>query len=324
MTHEIGLFRPSSDHLVRRLWQHLALLRPSHWCKSLIAIPIGPALMIGDATGPALLALAGTITMFSLASAAVYVVNDLSDIDRDRAHPSKRNRPLASGVVTPQAALWMLAGLLAVLVLLALVLPALLTAIVILYLLCNLSYSFWLKHVPIVEMLIVPAGFALRTVSGYVAFGVVPDPWVIATVLSGSLLLTVGKRRDELRRVKTSADHRPVLRHYSEPLLDAYLLVAAVACLGTGLATMIQFFDAVDQRVLFFISLPFAVYLFKRYLLLAFAGTGTGNPTRLLLSDRTIHVAFVFWAVVLGSSALLDSFGTFDGIAALEAAHAAH
>ena len=320
MTLDVRLSHPAVDHLIRRSWDHFVLLRPAHWSKSLIAVPIGPALMISEATVPALLALAGAIAMFSLASAAVYVVNDLSDIERDRLHPTKRGRPLASGAVKPRAALWMLAGLVTALVLLSLVLPALLTAIVVLYLLCNLTYSFWLKHVPIVEMLIVAAGFALRTASGYVAFGVLPDTWVIATVLAGSLLLTVGKRCEELRGIEDSADHRPVLAHYSAPLLDAYLLAAAIACLGACLAAMRQIFDAADLRVLFFISLPFAIYLFKRYLLLAFAGNGTSNPTRLLLSDRAIHLVIIIWASMLGVALILDKAEVFNGLVALKTA----
>lgn len=320
MIHGFHYPRLPADHLRGRVLDHLALLRPSHWTKSLIAIPIGPALMIGDATLPALLTLAGTIVLFILASAAVYVVNDLSDIERDRLHPTKRDRPLASGVVMPKTALWMLSGLVAAMILLSFLLPKLLMAIVVLYLGCNLTYSLWLKHIPIVEMLIVASGFTLRTASGYVAFGAVPDQWVIATVLAGSLLLTVGKRRGELRRINDSADHRPVLAHYSEPLLDAYLLVAAIACFGASLAAMLRFFESTDLPALFFISLPFAIYLFQRYLLLAFAGSGTSNPTRLLLGDRVIHLVLVVWVVTLGLGAMLGDAVFGEWTATLEVA----
>lgn len=318
MIHDFHYPRLSADHLSGRVLDHLALLRPSHWTKSLIAIPIGPALMIGDATLPALLTLAGTIVLFILASAAIYIVNDLSDIERDRLHPTKRDRPLASGAVTPKAALWMLAGLVAAMIVLSFLLPKLLTAIVVFYLACNLTYSLWLKHIPIVEMLIVASGFTLRTAAGYVAFGAVPDQWVIATVFAGSLLLTVGKRRGELRRINNSADHRPVLAHYSEPLLDAYLLVATIACFGASLAAMLRFFESTDLPALFFISLPFAIYLFQRYLLLAFAGSGTSNPTRLLLGDRVIHLVLVVWVVTLGLGAMLGDAVFGEWTAALE------
>ncbi|MEL6126106.1 MAG: UbiA prenyltransferase family protein [Pseudomonadota bacterium] len=322
MMHDLHLPRPSAEHLLRRISDHLALLRPSHWAKSLIAIPIGPVLMLDQATMPALVTLAGTVTMFILASAAVYVVNDLSDIERDRLHPAKSSRPLASGAVSPRTALWMLAGLVGAMAALSFALPALLTAIVVLYLACNLTYSLWLKHVPIVEMLIVAAGFALRTASGYVAFGAVPDPWVIATVLAGSLLLTVGKRRGELRRVQGSEDHRPVLAHYTEPLLDAYLLIAAIACFGSGLAAMMRVFEDANLQALFFVSLPFAIYLFKRYLLLAFAGRGTSNPTKLLLADRTIHIVLLVWALALGLGAAVGDLA-FEGLTVAHATEVA-
>lgn len=295
----------STEHVARRASDHLALLRPSHWAKSLIAIPIGPALMIGDATASALHALAGTLAMFVLASAAVYVVNDLADMERDRSHPSKRRRPLASGAVTPSAALIMLAIIAAMTTALALALPAPLTAIVALYLACNLAYSVRLKHVPIVEMLVVAFGFALRTASGYLAFGAMPDPWVVTTVFAGSMLLTIGKRREELRRLDDSAQHRPVLAHYTQPLLDAYLLIAGIACFGAGLAATLYLLDAANQPALFFFTLPFPIYLFQRYLLLAYAGSGTSNPTRLVLGDRVTHVVLVAWAATLGLGSML-------------------
>ncbi len=297
--------------------QHLTLLRPSHWIKSLIAISIGPALMFGEASASTLLALTGTITMFIFASAAVYIVNDLSDIERDRLHPTKRDRPLASGAVTPRVAILMLLGLILTMILLSFMIPMLLTMIVMLYLAFNLTYSFWLKHVPIVEMLIVAVGFALRTASGYVAFGTVPDQWIIATVLAGSLLLTVGKRRGELRRLKDSAKHRPVLAYYSEPLLDAYLLTAAIACFGAGLVAILQIFNTASLPALFFVSLPFATYLFQHYLMLAFVGTGTSNPTRLLLANRSIHFVLFIWVLTLVLSTMLGNI-FFDGLFTFE------
>ncbi|MGJ3262825.1 MAG: UbiA prenyltransferase family protein [Salinarimonas sp.] len=305
MIRDLEQSRPPTDQLIRRVADHLALLRPTHATKSLVAISIGPALMVGGATLPALIDLAGTIALFVLASSSVYVVNDLSDIERDRLHPSKRRRPLASGAVSPRTALWMLAGLVAAMIGLSVTLPPILPAIVALYLASNLAYSLLLKHVPIVEMLIVASGFALRTAAGYVAFGAVPDPWVIATVLAGSLLLTVGKRRAELQRAHDCAEHRPVLAHYSASLLDAYLLVAGIACFGAAVAAMLHILDAANQPALFFVSLPFVIYLFQRYLLLAFAGTGTSNPTRLLLGDRVTHVVLAAWATTLAAAAIL-------------------
>ncbi|MGP9820846.1 UbiA prenyltransferase family protein [Salinarimonas sp. NSM] len=318
MIRDLHPVRHPVDHLVRRVGDHLALLRPTHAAKSLVAISIGPALMLGQATLPTLVTLAGTIALFVLASSAVYVVNDLADIERDRLHPKKRLRPLASGAVAPATALWMLAGLAACMVALAVALPPLIGMIVGLYLVCNLAYSLALKHTPIVEMLIVAAGFALRTASGYVAFGLVPHPWVIATVLAGSLLLTIGKRRAELQRAHDSAEHRPVLAHYSQPLLDAYLLVAGIACFAASLAVLVDTLDSVNRPALVFVSLPFVIYLFQRYLLLAFAGTGTGNPTRLLLGDRVTHVVLAAWAAALVVAAMLGDV-MLDGWVALEA-----
>lgn len=312
MTHDIHIPPPVVHHTLQKVMDHLALVRPAHWSKTLIAVPIGPVLLLRDASVTGALAVLGTITMFIVASAAVYIINDLSDVERDRLHPTKRNRPLASGAVTQTAAFIMLACLAAAMVALYLAVPPLVTAVVVVYLACNLAYSMWLKHVPIIEMLIVAAGFSLRTSAGYIAFGVVPDPWVITTVLTGSLLLTVGKRRDELRRVSASSKHRPVLAHYTDALLDAYLIVAAIACVGLGIAALFTNFDAVS----FYVSLPFVTYLFKRYLLLAFAGHGTSNPTRLLLGDRTTHYVLLAWLLSIGLFAAVGDISFASYVAA--------
>lgn len=303
----------SDDHaLIRpidKLAHHIALLRPSHWFKSIIAVPIGAVFLLNEATGPTLLSLLATIAMFVFASSAVYVINDLSDIERDRLHPTKRLRPLPSGLVSVAAAKLMLLVLLVAMAILSTQLPILVSVFVGIYLLSNIAYSMRLKHVPIAEMQIVAMGFALRTASGYLAFGVFPNELVVATVFAGSLLLTIGKRREELKSVEKSASHRPVLAHYSIGLLDAYLIVCAFMCLVLGLAAMRDIFEARDLTVLFFVSLPFVVFLLQRYLMLAFVGTSTSNPTRMLLTDRSIHRVMGVWGGVLLVGICLDALG---------------
>ncbi|MFV1613410.1 UbiA prenyltransferase family protein [Phaeobacter sp. JH20_36] len=293
-------------------------MRPSHWSKSLIAVPIGPTLMLLDGDANRLLALVGAVVMFSLASGAVYVINDLSDMEKDRLHPTKRYRPLASGAVSPRGAVGLITMLAVLMIGLAVALPPLISAIVSLYIACNLTYSLRLKNVPIVEMLLVATGFALRACAGYVAFEAVPDAWVIATVFSGSLLLTVGKRREEMQRLSRSAEHRPVLAHYSAPLLDVYMQIAAAAALGSFLAALMRIVNAADLRMLFFVSLPFAIYLFLRYLMVALAGSGAENPTRLLLSDRAMHCALIACATAIGLATTFENADLLNGIFAFE------
>lgn len=308
----------SINHLSQSMMAHLALLRPSHWVKSLIAVPIGPVLMSEHTTLSTLLTLAATIAMFVLASAAVYVVNDMSDIERDRRHPTKCKRPLASGAVKPKSALWMLAGLIVAMALLSLTLPALVTMIVALYCASNLAYSFRLKHVPITELIVVAAGFALRTIAGYIAFNAVPDQWVVATVFTGSLLLVVGKRKDELSCANNPGEHRPVLAFYTDYLINAYLLIFAILCFGTGLISMKYFFDAKGVPALFLISLPFLVYLLLRYLQVVFTGNESGNPTKMILKDHVIHLVLFFWAAAVGWGVIFDQVTTFDSLIAYQ------
>ena len=155
MNYEIHLPRLSYDRLLRRVSDHISLMRPTHWSKSVIAVPIGPLLMLHQSSVQGFISLIATIAMFALASSAVYVINDLADIERDSLHPTKRLRPLPSGAVSPQTAKLMLIALFAGIVVLSFQLPVIIVALVVLYLGGNLAYSLYLKHIPIVEMLIV-------------------------------------------------------------------------------------------------------------------------------------------------------------------------
>lgn len=320
MTFDIDTFADTRKSSLDSVRNSLILMRPMHWSKSIIAVPIGPAFLFSHGTVIDILFLIGTISLFCIASGAVYIINDLCDIEKDRVHPTKSHRPLASGAIRARAAYALLTVLSAIMVLLIFTLPPIIAVIIAIYLFLNLIYSFGLKHVPIVEILIVSTGFAFRTASGYLAFGFLPDPWVLSAVFSGNILLTVGKRREEMQVVSRSGEHRPVLTHYTSALLDSYIQIATVATLTCVLMVLSSIVDTADSWILFVISLPFVIYLFLRYLLVAFAEVGTGNPTRLLLSDKNMHWALILWAIVVGTKYLIVNIGFLESVTALEVA----
>jgi decaprenyl-phosphate phosphoribosyltransferase len=219
-------------------WLHAVIRtsRPRQWPKNLLvfAAPLaGASLGRNNGLGYALLAMLA----FGCASAAVYFVNDVADAERDRRHPTKRNRPVASGALPAQHALVLavLAAVLAVGAGVAIREP-LLVACVSGYLCLSFLYSFRLKHVPYVEMLIVASGFLLRVLGGSAATHVRPSGWFLLVCSLGALGVAVAKRYTELTGLGAGAvRHRPVMRWYQPTLLRVTQVLIGVGMLATYL-----------------------------------------------------------------------------------------
>lgn len=244
---------------------------------------------------PHLRTVAAAVLGFTLASALVYVLNDIADRERDRAHHRKRLRPIASGRVTP----WQ-AGALAALLLAGLVLLVatdvrswwpLLT-----YLVVNVAYSFFLKHVPLLDLFAVAVGFVLRLVQGYTAVDAPPSGWLTLCVLSVCLLLILGKRRHELR--VAGAVHRPALVGYTEHLLDQLLGLTA----ASALITYQLHASGVSRTAL--LTAPFALFALFRYLQIVLVHAGGGSPVRVLLRDGVMLANAGLWLLVLEGGSL--------------------
>jgi decaprenyl-phosphate phosphoribosyltransferase len=210
--------------------------RPRQWSKNLLvfAAPLaGASLGRNDGFAYALVAMLA----FGCASAAVYFVNDVVDVERDRSHPVKRNRPIASGALPEQHAvvLAILAALIAVGAGVAIREP-LLVATASAYLCLSFLYSFRLKHVPFVEMLIVASGFLLRVLGGAAATHVRPSIWFLAVCSLGALGVAVAKRYTELTSLGADAvRHRPVMRFYRPDMLRFAQVLIGVGMLATYL-----------------------------------------------------------------------------------------
>ena len=219
-------------------WLRAAIMttRPRQWPKNLLvfAAPLaGASLGRNDGLGYALLAMFA----FGCASAAVYFVNDVADVERDRRHPVKRNRPIASGALPEQHAivLAVLAALCAVGAGVVIREP-LLVATASAYLCLSFLYSFKLKHVPFVEMLIVASGFVLRVLGGAAATHVKPSVWFLLVCSLGALGVTVAKRYTELTSLGADAvKHRPVMRWYRPEMLRIAQVTIGVGMLATYL-----------------------------------------------------------------------------------------
>ncbi|MBW7920365.1 MAG: decaprenyl-phosphate phosphoribosyltransferase [Anaerolineales bacterium] len=243
---------------------------------------------------------AAGFALFCLVSSAVYIFNDLADIESDRQHPEKKNRPLPSGRLSPGAA-WT-AGILLVAVTLPLgwALSPMFAGVLAIYFLLNLAYSRWLKHIPILDVLILAAGFVLRVHAGTTLIAVERfSPWLYVVTTLGALYLGFGKRRAELGLLAQGAGaHRKVLDGYTLPLLDQYITVVSAA---TILAYSLYTFSApnLPENHSMMLTIPFMAYIIFRYLYIIQVTHQAGAPEEALLADRPMQIALALFGLAV-------------------------
>lgn len=275
-------------------------LRPEQWTKNLLVLaPLALAKHLFE-QGPFLRSLLA-FAIFCGLSGTVYLLNDVADVERDRLHPLKRLRPVASGALSLRAA----ASAAVVLGLACLALAFLLgrpfAACAALYLSLNLAYSFRLKEIVILDVLSVSLGFVLRPVAGAVAIGAEISDWLLICTILLALFLSLAKRRHELTSLSgTASEHRKSLAEYSPYLLDQMISVVTASCV-----TAYAFYTtAPDTREKFQTdrlvwTLPFVLYGIFRYLYLVHRKEKGGSPTDLLLTDRPLLVTVGLWALAI-------------------------
>jgi 4-hydroxybenzoate polyprenyltransferase len=290
-----GLF--DYDYLMLR--GLLKTMRPRQWTKNVFifaALVFDKQLFIPNSV----LRTVAAFFLFCLISSAVYIFNDLSDIEADREHPTKRNRPIASGKL-PVGVAWA-AGIVLVIISLGagyLLSPAF-ALVVIGYFLLNVAYSKWLKHILIVDVLVLAAGFVLRVVAGVAVIHVERfSPWLYVVMTLLSLYLGFGKRRAELALLSDdAASHRKVLLGYTIPLLDQYIMIVSAT---TIVAYSFYTFSApnVPANHSMMLTIPFVVYAIFRYLWLIQVKKAGGEPEEILLTDRPFQIGMFLWAAVV-------------------------
>jgi 4-hydroxybenzoate polyprenyltransferase len=275
-------------------------LRPHQWTKNLLVLaPLGLSKHLFEPQ-PLLRTLVAFV-LFCLLSGVVYLVNDVADIERDRLHPRKRLRPIASGALSPRAA---------VVAALVLGVGSLATAVALrpefgvvaaAYLVLNLLYSFALKNVVIVDAISVSLGFVLRAVAGAVAIGAEFSDWLLICTILLALFLTLCKRRAEITSLNdTAAEHRRILSEYSPYLLDQMISVVTASCL-TAYAVYTTAPDTVAKfkTTRLSMTIPFVLYGIFRYLYLVHRKAQGGSPSEILLTDRPLLVNLALWGVAI-------------------------
>ena len=291
--------------LTGQLGALLKTMRPHQWVKNLLVFA---GLVLSERglllESDAILRTVIAFAFFCLASSAVYILNDLQDIEKDRAHPTKRNRPLAAGTLSTTVA----RGAIALLGGIALVGGVLLTPafglVVLLYVLNNVLYNLVLKNLVILDVFSIAAGFVLRAVGGAVVVGVPISPWLYVLTVLFSLFLGVSKRRHELLLLEEGrGSFRRVLQEYNAPMLEEMLsVVTASSLIAYSLYTFTA--DNLPENHAMMLTIPFVVYGIFRYLYLVHSGRDA-PPDEMLFSDPPLIIAIILW----GLSVILILYG---------------
>jgi 4-hydroxybenzoate polyprenyltransferase len=276
-------------------------MRPRQWIKNLVVFA---ALVFDRQLGPhhwqATLRTTAGFLIFCLLSGVVYIINDIADLEADRQHPDKCNRPIAAGKL-PIGLAWAAVGviLLATVPLSFWLSPAF-GVVACAYLLLNLAYSKWLKHIVLLDVMTIALGFVLRVAAGVTLIQVARfSPWLYVVITLGALYIGFGKRRAEMALLASEANqHRRVLEGYTIPLLDDFIIIVSAT---TIIAYSLYTFSAPnlpDNHVMM-LTIPFVFYGIFRYLYLLQVKHSGGAPEEVLLADRPLQITILLWGIAV-------------------------
>lgn len=264
----------------------MKLLRPKQWIKN--GFVLAPLVFSGEFLNTAAVtnALIAAL-LFCAASSAVYILNDIRDVDRDRRHPTKsKSRPLAAGTVSITIAVATLAVLYAALASAWFIAPRVIQVIAV-YLLINLAYTFVLKNQPVIDIFTIAVGFVLRVYAGATALDVPVSSWMFITTLCLALYLAAVKRRQELSQ--TGTESRSVLEKYSVSLVDRYAEMSA-----TGALLFYSMF-VMSAKPELAVTIPLVLFGLFRYWYVVESLDGGESPTDVLLADWPLLVTVLLW-----------------------------
>jgi 4-hydroxybenzoate polyprenyltransferase len=257
---------------------------------------------------PAVWTAGAAFLIFCGLSGAVYLLNDVADRRQDRLHPDKRHRPVAAGRLSVPAAVVAAVVLIAAGLIASVWLSPRFALAAVAYVVLLSAYSAWLKHLVIVDVLVVAIGFVLRAVAGALAVQVAISGWLLICTILLALFLALGKRRHEVLTLEAEATrHRAILAEYSAGLLDQMIaVVTASTVTAYALYTMSPETVAKFHTALLPATLPFVLYGVFRYLYLLYQRQLGGNPSDLVLHDRALLINTLLWMI----SVLMIIYGT--------------
>ena len=278
----------------------LRTMRPKQWTKNVLFV--FPALIFdGKLTDPiSFYRVTVACILLILMSGTVYIINDLVDIEKDKLHPKKKNRPLPSGELPTGLARVVAVILPLVTLAFAIYWDTDLAIVLLIYLLIQIAYSFYLKHIVLLDVMTVTSGFILRVLAGVVVIEVQNfSPWLYACSALLALFLAVGKRRQELVTLGEQAlKTRPIFKHYNLALIDDMLRLVTTSTFLTYLLYTIEADIGTFRGIqLALITVPFVLYGLFRYLYIIHVQGAGGAPDEVLLTDRPLQLAIVGWGI---------------------------
>ena len=278
----------------------LAALRPKQWLKNGLVLAALVFSRHAFEMVPVLRVFAATL-LFCAAASGLYLVNDIRDLEQDRAHPTKRLRPLASGALKVPAAAWTAALLLGCSIPLGFLLSVPFGAILVAYITATLGYCWGLKNVVILDVFILASGFVLRAVAGAVVIPAVPSEWLFVCTLLLALFVALCKRRSEVILLgDDKGKHRSVLERYTPQLLDQ--MISAVVGAVIVCYSLYTMSDRTVERIgstNLMYSIPFVLFALFRYLYLVHLREQGGAPEQVFLTDKGMISTILGWVAVV-------------------------
>jgi len=274
---------------------YIKTARPEHYVKNLLVF--APIIFSGELFAISLLLqVVWTFLAFCMAASSVYFLNDLCDKNYDFSHPEKKDRPVAAGLISPVRA-WIVSGnLLLLSLIIAFFGVNLHVAIVVLiYIVINLLYSFKLKSVVLVDIILIALGFILRILAGGLAIDVPISDWLLLCVGFLALFLALAKRRSEfiMHNSEETRTTRKVLEQYSERLLDIFIAVTATLAIITY--SLYSILNVANAHLIF--TTPFVIYGIFRYLYLIYYRNRGTNPEKEMLRDKPLLITIFLWSI---------------------------
>jgi 4-hydroxybenzoate polyprenyltransferase len=274
-------------------------MRPKQWVKNgfLFAGPFFDRQML---IPQAVVKTLAGFALFCLMSSVVYIINDLSDIEADRQHPTKRNRPLASGALPVRVAQIAVVVLLIVIIPLAYLLSPAFCGILLIYFVLNLGYSRVFKHMPIMDVMVLASFYVIRVGAGVALIQVTSfSPWLYVFTTFLALILGVGKRRAELNLLADGATtHRKVLEGYTLPLLDQLITIVSTLTIATYSLYTFSATNLPDGHGMM-LTIPFVLFGIFRYLYLLQVKKSGGAPEEVLFKDLPMQATLLLWGLVV-------------------------
>lgn len=271
----------------------LISMRPKQWYKNLV-IFIGIVFSLNLLNFNLWINSIGAFAIFCALSGSIYIINDILDVEKDKNHPKKRLRPIASGKLKINYAIIFIIILVALSLYFSYLINILFLLAALTFFILLFIYSLFLKQLIIVDIMVISTGFVLRAIAGCLAVGVLVSPWLIICAFLLALFLGIGKRRHELVLLGNNAgDHRKILDGYSTEMLDQMINITTSALIMSY--SLYTFFTG---KIFIMLTIPFAFYGLFRYIYLVHAENFGGEP-EMLFKDKGMLLSMILWVVLV-------------------------